>query len=74
MDQTATQILKGSEIEALEQQQQSPQAVRSPLAEKLSSDAYPISPLHLGTNSYGGGPALPPLKFHSGLLAPHNLV
>ncbi|KAB2610758.1 hypothetical protein D8674_018790 [Pyrus ussuriensis x Pyrus communis] len=75
LDENAIKWIKqGSEIEALEQQQQSPQAVRSPLAEKLTSDAYPISPLRFGTNSGGGGPVLPPLKFHTGLLAPHSLV
>lgn len=61
-------------MEVQEQQQQTPQAIRSPFAEKLTSDAYPILPLRFGTNSGGGGPALPPLKFHSGLLTPHSLV
>ncbi|KAM1358883.1 hypothetical protein ACFX15_045092 [Malus domestica] len=75
LDESAIKWIKQeSEMEVQEQQQQTPQAIRSPLAEKLTSDAYPISPLRFGTNSGGGGPALPPLKFHSGLLAPHSLV
>ncbi|KAF7833299.1 uncharacterized protein G2W53_015632 [Senna tora] len=45
--------------------------IRSPLSEKISSERFPKSPLIYSSNSLSS-PILPPLKFHSGLLAPHN--
>ena len=63
-------FLQGTDLELLEQPP--PPQIRSPLAERLTSDPFPKSPLLFSSN--GGGHALPPLKFHSGLLAPHSLV
>ncbi|KAL5581652.1 hypothetical protein UlMin_014094 [Ulmus minor] len=60
-------IKKGSEAEA---ELQKP-LVRSPLAEKVTPDPFPKSPLLFQANgSFSSSHVLPPLKFHSGLLAP----
>lgn len=45
--------------------------VRSPLAERLSSERIPKSPIRFGGKGLSS-PVLPPLKFHSGLLTPHS--
>ncbi|KAK4342191.1 hypothetical protein RND71_038007 [Anisodus tanguticus] len=67
LDESAINWIKqGSEVK------QSSSNTRSPLSEKLD-DKYPMprSPLATYTpNSH----VLPPLKFHSGLLKPHNTV
>ncbi|XP_047333688.1 uncharacterized protein LOC124937465 [Impatiens glandulifera] len=48
--------------------------IRSPLSEKMSP--IPRSPLSggYGGSNYTSSPVLPPLKFHSGLLDPRNIV
>lgn len=48
--------------------------IRSPLAEKIGPDLFPKSPLSLNGSGFMSSPVLPPLKFHSGLLAPHSLA
>ncbi|KAI4308594.1 hypothetical protein L6164_031650 [Bauhinia variegata] len=63
LDESAIRWIKqGSEVE-----QEEPR-VRSPLSEKITSDPFPKSPLFSNLNSH----VLPPLKFHSSLLSPHN--
>jgi hypothetical protein len=63
--------LQGSDVQVEESQQ-----VRSPLTEKIAADPFPKSPLAYKYNSdtVMSSPILPPLKFNSGLLAPHSLV
>lgn len=48
--------------------------LRSPLAEKTSPDLFPKSPLAYNTIGFMSSHALPPLKFHSGLLPLHSLA
>ncbi|XP_004305865.1 PREDICTED: uncharacterized protein LOC101301517 [Fragaria vesca subsp. vesca] len=70
LDENAIKWIKqGSDLD-LPEQPPPPPEIRSPLAERLSSDHFPKSPL-LFTSNISSNHALPPLKFHSGLLAPH---
>lgn len=48
--------------------------IRSPLSEKTSTDPFPKSPLAFNGNGFMSSQVLPPLKFHSGLLAPRSLA
>ncbi|TKY57527.1 hypothetical protein E2542_SST21978 [Spatholobus suberectus] len=69
LDESAIQwINQGSQVQVEE-----PPPIRSPLAEKISSDRFPRSPLLTSGNSLSS-PNLPPLKFHSALLQPRNLA
>ncbi|KAL2316537.1 hypothetical protein Fmac_030413 [Flemingia macrophylla] len=73
LDESAIQwINEGSQLQA-QDEASSPPIIRSPLAEKFSTDPFPISPL-LTTANPLISPTLPPLKFHSALLQPHNLA
>ncbi|PRQ52410.1 hypothetical protein RchiOBHm_Chr2g0155201 [Rosa chinensis] len=74
LDENAIKWIKqGSDLDLPEQPPPPPPPqIRSPLAEKLTSDRFPKSPLLFSSNT--SGHALPPLKFHAGLLAPHSLV
>lgn len=50
--------------------------IRSPLSEKIDLDEYriPRSPLGFNSSTYKSSSVLPPLKFYSGLVGPHNAV
>ncbi|KAK9285459.1 hypothetical protein L1049_024652 [Liquidambar formosana] len=50
------------------------QRVRSPLTDKFACETFPKSPLVYNTDSYMSPHVMPPLKFRSGLLAPHSVV
>ncbi|CAL5406118.1 unnamed protein product [Camellia sinensis] len=68
LDQSAINWIKqGSEIEQ--------HHARSPLTENFDHEFIaPRSPLSFNSSTYMSPHVLPPLKFHSGLLGPHNTV
>ncbi|XAR56351.1 hypothetical protein NMG60_11036803 [Bertholletia excelsa] len=68
LDESAINWIKqGTEAEPLQ--------ARSPLTEKVEHEfPIPRSPLAFSSSNLMSSHVLPPLKFHSGLLAPHNTV
>ncbi|KAJ1383867.1 hypothetical protein SESBI_43006 [Sesbania bispinosa] len=69
LDESAIQwINQGSKVQVVEEP-----PIRSPLAERITTDPFPRSPLLSSGNSLNS-PVLPPLKFHSPLLPPRNLA
>ncbi|XP_061344092.1 uncharacterized protein LOC133290055 [Gastrolobium bilobum] len=67
LDENAIQWIK----QGTQAKEESP--IKSPLTEKITSDPFPRSPLLSSGNSLNSS-VLPPLKFHSALLAPRNLA
>ncbi|CAK9315428.1 unnamed protein product [Citrullus colocynthis] len=70
LDETAINWIKKGTDKTLEDETR----LRSPLAEKTSPDLFPKSPLPFNTSGFMSSHALPPLKFHSGLLPLHSLA